>query len=248
MSGHSKWSTIKRQKGAADAKRGQLFSELAKLISVAAKHGGGDPSMNPRLRIVVEQARAANMPKDNVERAIGRGTGEIGAEQLEEVRFEVYGPAGVGILVDAVTDNSNRTTAEIKAVLNKLGAKLATPGAVSYQFVQRAVLMLPSANQPIDQDALELAVIDAGADNYETVPEGLIVYTDPKNLSQVKTSLESQGVLITESKLSWEPTQLTPVTDPETARKILRLMETLEDLEDVTSVTANFDIPDDVLI
>lgn len=247
MSGHSKWSQIKRQKGATDAKRGQLFTKLAKVISVAAKQGGGDPQMNPRLRIAIEQARAENMPKDNIERAIRRGTGELGGAAIEELRYEVYGPGGVGILVDAATDNTNRTTSEVKALLNKLGGKLAATGSVAFQFTHRGVISIPLVGQSLDAEALELAIIESSAESYENQGDIFSVQIDPKHLSELKARLEHGLVVIHESKLSWEPVQTVSIADAQTASQIFRLMQALDDLEDVTAVTANFDIPDTIL-
>ncbi len=247
MSGHSKWSQIKRQKGVADAKRGQVFTKLAKIVTVAAKRGGGDPAMNPSLRVAIEQARAENMPKDNIDRAIKRGTGELGGAVIEELRYEVYGPAGVAIVIDAVTDNPNRTTAEVKATLNKHGGKLATAGAVAFQFRQQGIILLPIAGQKLSPDDLELMLIEAGAASYETQGDLVSVITELKDISHVKDELVRQGVVVTEVKLSFEPIQTVGVTDLGDAKQILRLVEALEDVEDVTSVTANFDISDELL-
>lgn len=247
MSGHSKWSQIKRQKGAADKKRGQVFSKLASLLTVAARYGGGDSAMNPRLRIVIEQARTENMPKENIERAIKRGTGELGGATIEELRYEVYGPGGVAIVIDGATDNPNRTTAAVKAVLNKYGGKLATVGAVAFQFHLQGLLNLPLVGQEKSHDELELAVIEAGALSYEVLGDTLQVVTDPKDLSHIKEALETQQITIDEVKLSLEPLQTVSVSDSSLAKQILHLMETLEELDDVTAVTANFEIPEAIL-
>lgn len=246
MSGHSKWSTIKRQKGAADVKRGKLFSRLANVISAAAKQGGGDPDMNPRLRMAIEQARAENMPKDNIERSIKRGTGELAGAALEELRFEIYGPAGVGILADVLTDNRNRISGEMKALLSRANGKLAAAGAVAYQFVQRGVLVVPLTGH--DREELELQLIDMGVADYQLQGDDVVVYTDPKDVSRVKAALEAMGLVVAEARISSEPTQMVAVTDPADARNILKLMESLEDLDDVTHVTANFDIPDELIL
>lgn len=246
MSGHSKWSTIKRQKGAADVKRGKLFSRLANVISAAAKQGGGDPDMNPRLRMAIEQARAENMPKDNIERSIKRGTGELAGAALEELRFEIYGPAGVGILADVLTDNRNRISGEMKALLSRANGKLAAAGAVAYQFVQRGVLVVPLTGH--DREELELQLIDMGVADYQLQGDDVVVYTEPKDVSRVKAALEAMGLVVAEARISSEPTQMVAVTDPADARNILKLMESLEDLDDVTHVTANFDIPDELIL
>jgi YebC/PmpR family DNA-binding regulatory protein len=247
MAGHSKWSQIKRQKGVADAKRGQVFTKLAKIVSVAARKGGGDPAMNPALRVAMEQARAENMPKENIERAIKRGTGALGGAAIEELRFEAYGPGGVGILIDAATDNHLRTNAEMKAVLNRLGGKLATTGAVAFQFVERGLLTLPMTGQALPREGIELAIITADALNYEDQGDAFQVMTEPKELSRVKEALESQNITVGESKLSWEPTQTLAITDPVVAKQVLHLLSALEDLDDITAVTANFVIPDELL-
>lgn len=246
MSGHSKWSQIKRQKGSADAKRGQRFTKLANLITVAAKSGGGDPALNPRLRIAVEQARTENMPRDNIERAITRGTGEFGGAAVEELRFEVYGPGGVGILADAATDNPNRTTAAVKAVLNKHDGRLAAAGAVAYQFVQRGLLVVPFTGQSKTKEEIELIILESDAAAYEDQDDVFVVQTDPREISAVKGRLEGQGIHTSESKISWEPSQAVSLTDGVTARGVVRLLAALEDLDDVTQVTANCDIPDDL--
>lgn len=240
MSGHSKWSQIKRQKGVADAKRGQVFTRLAKVISVAAKQGGGDPTMNASLRVAIEQARSANMPKDSIERAIKRGTGELGGNQIEEMRFEAYGPAGVGILIDVVTDNRNRANAEIKAALNKFGGKLAAAGAVAFQFDQRGVLTIPAGNDQT-REGLELAVIDSGAADYDDQGDAFEIYADPKHLLDLKDWFEGRGFMVTNTAIIWQPRQTVTISDAQVAAHILRLVDGLEELEDVTSVTGNFD-------
>ena len=226
-------------------KRGKLFSRLANVISAAAKQGGGDPDMNPRLRMAVDQARAENMPKDNIERSIKRGTGELAGAALEELRFEIYGPAGVGILADVLTDNRNRISGEMKALLSRANGKLAAAGAVAYQFAQRGVLIVPTAGH--DRENLELQLIEVGVMDYETHDDDFVVYTDPKDISRIKAELEALGISVAEARISFEPTQTVGVTDPAAARSILKLMESLEDLDDVTHVTANFDIPDELM-
>ncbi len=247
MSGHSKWSQIKRQKGVTDAKRGQIFSKLAKIISVAAKHGGGDPTMNPRLRIAIEQARSENMPKDNIERAIKRGTGELGGAAIEDLRFEAYGPGGVGILIDIATDNHLRSNAEIKAILNKHGGKLAALGAVAFQFAHRGVLTVPKEDQPFDPRGLELEIMDVRPEAYEDLGDAFVVYTDASAIQTAQEVLKQKSIKLTEAILAWEPMQTVSLTDPTLAKQTLRLIEALEDLDDVTAVTANFDIPEELL-
>ena len=247
MSGHSKWSQIKRQKGVTDAKRGQVFTKLAKIITVAAKQGGGDPVMNPSLRVAIEQARAENLPKDNIDRAIKRGTGELGGAAIEELRYEVYGPGGVAIVIDAATDNPNRSTAEVKTTLNKHGGKLATAGAVAFQFAHRGVLTVPKQDQPIDPGNLELEIMDVCPEAYEELSDAFVIYVEPDALQTAQKVLKQKSIKFTEAILAWEPIQTIALTDPNLAKQTLRLIEALEDLDDVTSVTANFDMPDELL-
>ena len=244
MSGHSKWSTIKRQKGANDAKRGALFTKIAREISVAARQGGGDPDANYRLRLAVDKARSVNMPTDNIKRAIERATGGADAAEYEEIVYEGYGPGGVAILVEAQTDNRNRTAAEVRAVFSKAGGQLAGSGAVAWQFEPRGVVTIPAAGT--DPDDIALAAIDAGADDLDTDdPERLYVYTAPGDLEAVRTTLEASAIAV-ESAESTMLARQTVELDSEHARKALRLVENLEDLEDVQRVTANFDIPEDL--
>ena len=245
MSGHSKWSTIKHQKGAADAKRSMTFTRLANLISVAARKGGGDPSMNFSLRIAVDQARAANMPKDNIERSIKRGTGELGGAKIEEIMYEAYGPGGTGMLIEAATDNRNRTSPEVKAALNKFGGKLAEPGAVSYQFKKRGVLHFELAGKSADE--VEMLAIDAGADDIELIGNLLTVYTDPKEIDKVRVTMGESELVPIDAKLAWEPSVSIRVEDEKTAANIIKLIGLLENIDDVTEISSNFDIDDAIL-
>jgi YebC/PmpR family DNA-binding regulatory protein len=234
MSGHSKWSTIKRQKGANDAKRGALFTKVAREIAVAARLGGGDPDANYRLRLAIEKARGVNMPADNIKRTIEKATGGGEAEQFEEIVYEGYGPGGVALLVEAQTDNRNRTAAEVRSMFTKSGGQLAGSGAVAWQFEPRGLITV--ARNGIDADEVALAAIDAGADD---------VYTTPADLERVRASLESAGVPV-ESAESAMIAKQTVELDAAKARQALRLVEQLEDLDDVSRVTANFDIPEEV--
>lgn len=243
MSGHSKWSTIKRQKGLTDAKRGLAFAKLTNVIILAAKHGGGDLTSNFTLKTAVEKAKAANMPKENIERAIKRGTGELAGAILEEVLYEVIASHGVGLIIEAITDNKNRTTPEIKTVLTKHNAKLASTGAVTYQFDKMGKLLVEIAGK--DMEELELAVIDAGVEDFEEQDEFLAVFTKPQELEQVKKALEASGLVIKESMLTWEPKDMVVVEDKEQASKIMNLIEILEDMDDVTVVHTNFDVKED---
>jgi YebC/PmpR family DNA-binding regulatory protein len=244
MSGHSKWSTIKRQKGVNDVKRGAVFTKMGREIAVAARQGGGDPEGNFRLRLAIEKARAANMPLDTIKRAIEKATGGGEAEQFEEIVYEGYGPGGVAVLVEAQTDNRNRTAAEVRSMFAKSGGQLAGSGAVAWQFETRGLIAVPRAGA--DADEVALAAIDAGAEDVDTDGDETIdIYTAPSELEAVIQALESAGVQI-ESAESAMVAKQTVELDSSKARQALRLVELLEDLDDVQRVTANFDIPEDV--
>jgi YebC/PmpR family DNA-binding regulatory protein len=244
MSGHSKWSTIKRQKGANDAKRGALFTKVAREIMVAARAGGGDVDANYRLRLAVDKARAVNMPMDNIKRAIDRATASGEGEQFEEIVYEGYGPGGVAILVEAATDNRNRTASDVRSMFTKAGGQLAGSGAVAWQFEPRGLISIPTNGR--DADELALTAIDAGASDVDTSdPETMEVYTDPGSLEQVRKALDAQQMGVD----SAEQTMVAKTTvelDAHRARQNLRLIELLEDLDDVQRVTANFDIPEEI--
>jgi YebC/PmpR family DNA-binding regulatory protein len=244
MSGHSKWSTIKRQKGANDAKRGALFTKVAREISVAARLGGGDPDANYRLRLAIEKARSVNMPADNIKRTIEKATGGGEAEQIEEIVYEGYGPGGVAVLVEAQTDNRNRTAAEVRSMFTKSGGQLAGSGAVAWQFEPRGVISVPRSG--VDADEVALAAIDAGAEDVDTDDAEVVeIYTAPGELETVRGALERAGVPV-ESAESTMIAKQTVELDAAKARQALRLVELLEDLDDVSRVTANFDIPEEV--
>jgi YebC/PmpR family DNA-binding regulatory protein len=244
MSGHSKWSTIKRQKGANDARRGALFTKVAREIIVAAREGGGDPEANYRLRLAIDKARSVNMPMDNIKRAIERATGSGEAEQFEEIAYEGYGPGGVAVLVEATTDNRNRTAAEIRSVFTKAGGQLAGSGAVAWQFSPRGLITI--ARDARAADDVALAAIDAGADDVDTSDaERVEVYTEPGDLQRVRTALERAGWAIESAESTMVARNLVEL-DTDRARQNLRLVESLEDLEDVQRVTVNFDIPEDI--
>ena len=238
MSGHSKWSQIKRQKGAADVKRGASFSKLSNAIIVAAKNGGGDPGNNFTLKMAIERAKAVSMPKDTIERAIKRGTGEIAGAAIDEVLYEIIATDNVGILVEAATDNRNRTTAELKNVLTKCGGKLASSGAVSYQYNKMGKLLVEVGENPPagGKEELELALIDAGAEDFTEEDNAIAVYTKPNELELTKKALEAQGLNILEAGLTYEPQSTIKLEEKEKADKMIKLMESLEDLEDVTAV------------
>jgi YebC/PmpR family DNA-binding regulatory protein len=244
MSGHSKWSTIKRQKGVTDAKRGALFTKVAREISVAARQGGGDPDANYRLRLAVEKARSVNMPSDNIKRTIDKATGGGEADQFEEIVYEGYGPGGVAILVEAATDNRNRTAAEVRSMFTKAGGQLAGSGAVAWQFEPRGLIAV-TRGAKVDPDEVGLAAIDAGAEDVETDDATIEIYTSPSDLEAVRKALEGAGVPVDSAENTMVAKQ-TVELDSNKARQALRLVELLEDLDDVQRVTANFDIPEDV--
>jgi len=244
MSGHSKWSQIKRQKGANDAKRGALFTKLAREIITAARQGGGDQDANYRLRMAVDKAKANSMPAENIKRAIERASGTgADAEQYEEVTYEGLGPANVAVIVAAMTDNRNRTASEIRSVFSKAGGSLSTVG---WQFEQKGIISLPLDGH--DPDELTLAAIDAGASDVGAPDAGaIIVTTEPADLESVRRTLTEGGYEPDSAELSMEPTTKVEIGDEGTAKQVLLFMERLEDLEDVQDVYANFDIPADLM-
>jgi YebC/PmpR family DNA-binding regulatory protein len=244
MSGHSKWSSIKHKKGAADAKRGKLFTKLARAITVAARDGGGDPDNSPTLATAIQKARDASMPKDNIQRAIDRGTGEgVDATAIESVVFEGYGPGGAAILVEALTDNRNRTSAEVRHAFSKHNGSLGEPGSVAWIFEKRGVLAVDGARY--GEDDL-IAAIDAGAEDVREEGDLLRVLCEPASLGAVREVLEAGGVEIQSADVTMEPKSTVEVKGGE-AKSLLGLIEDLEDDDDVNEVHANFDIPDEVL-
>jgi len=246
VSGHSKWSSIKHKKGAADAKRGQLFSKLSRAIIVAAKEGGGDPAGNLALQNAIEKARSYSMPKDNIERAIAKGSGaDAEAASFETVVYEGYGPEGVAVLVEALTDNRNRTASEVRHAFTKFGGNLGTTGAVAWQFERRGVVLV-SANGA-DEEELVMAAAEGGADDVELDGSSFVVTSVPESLSDVRQALEGCGVAVESVELAMVPKTTVAVSDESVARRIVKLVEGLEDTEDVQDVYANFDIPEDVL-
>lgn len=244
MSGHSKWHSIRHKKGMVDAKRGQIFTKLIKEITVAARLGGGDPEANPRLRAVILKAREANMPKENIERAIKKGTGELEGYNLEEVIYEGYGPQGVAIIIDTMTDNRNRTTAEIRSILTKSGGHLGESGCVSWIFEKKGVITL-SAEKYDENTVMEIA-LDAGADDVRKDGDLYEVITTPENYEAVRKAFIEKEMEIIMSDIMRVPKTTVPL-DERGAEKVLMLMERLEDNDDVQHVAANFDIPNEVL-
>lgn len=246
MSGHSKWSTIKHKKAASDAKKGKEFTRASNLISLAARDGG-DPSMNPALAMAIEKAKAVNMPKANIERAIKKGTGELGGDVIGEVLYEGYGPEGVAILIETATDNKNRTVSEIRAALTKRGGSMASSGAVLYLFENRGQIEIKKEDQSLSDDEIELAIIESGASDFQSESDLIFTYTEPKELMAVKKTLEDNGIKTSGAELSYVPKTEVTVRDKEKAEKIIALVEALEELDDVVSVYANLDIPSEIL-
>jgi len=246
MSGHSKWSTIKHKKGAADAKRGQLFTKLSKAIIVAAKEGGADPGNNLSLQNAIEKARSYSMPKDTIERAIARGAGtDADAAAFETVVYEGYGPEGVAVLVEALTDNRNRTASDVRHLFSKHGGNLGTTGAVAWLFERRGVVMV--AADGADEDDLTLAAAEGGADDVELDGSSFQVWCTPEALVSVRETVEGAGFTVETAELSMVPKTTVAIEDETTAKKVVRLVEALEESDDVQDVFANFDIPEQVL-
>ena len=245
MSGHSKWASIKRQKGATDAKRGQLFSKLVRAIIVAARDGGPDPAGNLALQNAIEKAREASMPKDNIERAIAKGSGTgADAAAYETVMYEGYGPGGVALFVEALTDNRNRTAADVRQAFTKSDGNLGESGSVAWLFERKGVILVDGA---ADEDELVLAAADAGADDVETEESSYRVLTAPESLHAVRGALEQSGVTIESAESTMVPKTEVSIEDETTARKVVRLMDELEENDDVQAVYSNFDIPERVL-
>jgi YebC/PmpR family DNA-binding regulatory protein len=246
VSGHSKWSSIKHKKGAADAKRGQLFSKLSRAIIVAAKEGGPDPDGNLALQNAIEKARSYSMPKDNIERAIAKGSGaDADASSYETVVYEGYGPEGVAVLVEAVTDNRNRTASEVRHAFTKHGGNLGTTGAVAWQFERRGVVLVSADG--VDEDALVLTAAEAGADDVELDGSSFVVTSAPEAMTPVRQALDEAGFAVESVDLAMVPKTTVAVSDESMARRIMNLVEGLEETEDVQDVYANFDIPEAVL-
>ena len=246
MSGHSKWSSIKHKKGAADAKRGKLFSKLARAIIVAAKEGGGDPSNNLSLQNAIEKAKSYSMPKDNIDRAIAKGSGaDADADAFESIVYEGYGPEGVAVIVEALTDNKNRTAADVRHMFAKNGGNLGTTGAVAWQFERRGVVIVPADG--VDEEQLLLVAADGGADDVEQDGSVFEVTSSPEALSSVRAAIEAAGMKVESAELMLVPKVTVAVEDEAKARQVMRLIDALEDNDDVQDVYANFDIPEQVL-
>ena len=245
MSGHSKWSTIKRKKGALDAKRGKIFTKLIKEITVAARMGGGDPEGNPRLRSAVGTAKSENMPKDNIERAIKKGTGELEGAVYDEISYEGYGPGGVAVLVDCMTDNKNRSVADIRHAFSKSGGNLGETGCVSWMFEKKGSILIDKDS--IGEEELMDKALEAGAEDVVEEDNVYQVVTTPDDFEAVREALETDGIKFIEASVSMIPQNVVEITEEKPARQILRLLESLEEHEDVQNVFSNFDISDEIM-
>lgn len=247
MAGHSKWANIKRQKARVDAKKGKTFTQLSRAIIVAARHGIPDPEGNFQLRTAIDKAKAAGIPNDNIERAIAKGAGTYndGDTVLEEIRYEGYGMGGVAVLIEALTDNRNRTAADLRAAFNKNGGNLGETGCVSWMFDQKGVVVLEGE---IDEEKLLESSLEANADSYEIIQdedwEGAEVFTEVSNLENLNQCLKNDGFPVSEAELRWIPNNNIEISDPEQTQSLLKLMDTLESLDDVQNVTANFELVD----
>ena len=244
MSGHSKWANIKHRKAAQDAKRGNLFQKLVRAIIIAAKDGGGDPAMNMRLKTAIERAKAVSVPNDNITRAIKRGTGELGDISYDELTYEVIGPAGVAVLVNVMTDNRNRTTPEIRALLARNGGQMGSEGSVAWMFDRKGVIEVKGKN--IDEDELMTLGLDSGMSDMEANDEGFTLYCEPSDLDTLQKALEDAKYVVENAEVSMIAKTPVEVSDPDSARKVLRLVDALEEHDDVQNVYSNFDIPDEV--
>jgi YebC/PmpR family DNA-binding regulatory protein len=243
MAGHSKWAKVKHFKGAVDAKRGKIFSKLSKEIAIAAKIGGGDPGMNPRLRMALLKSRAANMPSDNIERAIKRGTGGGETASFEDLTYEIYGPHGVALLVEVSTDNRNRTASEIRSLVTKSGGSIATQGAVTRLFRRRGQVIVP--RDAADEDTLMEVALEAGAEDFKAEPQGYEIITDPAHFEAVHTQIEAKAIKADLAVVTELPTVTVPLPDEQAVAAVNRLVEALEDHDDVKEVYSNAEVPDE---
>ncbi len=246
MSGHSKWATTKHKKAVVDARRGKLFAKLIKQIEVAARTGGGDPPGNPTLADAIAKARSNSVPADNIDRAVKRGAGALGdAAAYENITYEGYGPGGVAIFVECLTDNRNRAASEVRTAMTRNGGTMADPGSVAYLFTRRGVALVPAAGG-LTEDDVVMAVLDAGAEEVNDLGGSFEVICEPGGLHAVRLALQAAGVEVESAEVSWLPSVSVPLDD-ETGRRVLRLVDALEELDDVQNVWANFDIRDEVL-
>ncbi|MHB2027245.1 MAG: YebC/PmpR family DNA-binding transcriptional regulator [Acidimicrobiales bacterium] len=244
MSGHSKWATTKHRKGAKDSARAKVFAKLIRQVEVAAREGGGDPNANAALRTMFQKAREASVPLDTIERAIKRGTGELEGVRYEAISYEGYGPSGVAVIVETLSDNRNRTSAEIKHLLSKNGGAIAEPGAVAWQFDRKGLIEVEG---PLDEEKLLEWIVEAGAENYESSGADYTVTTEPHDVGMVRDALEEHGLKVRSAELTLVAQNTVALSEESEAKKVLRLMEALDDHDDVQNVYSNFDIPDDIL-
>ncbi len=251
MSGHSKWATIKHKKGAADKARGKLFAKLIRQVEVAAREGGGDPDANPTLRTMFQKAREASVPMDTIERAIKRGTGELEGVRYEQVSYEGYAPSGVAVIVECLTDNRNRTGADIRSTFSRNGGSMAEPGAVSWQFERKGVLLISKAGgeggAEVSEDDLMLTALDAGAEDITDAGDHWQVTTPPSDVTAVKAAIEESGIAVESAEATMLASNTVPLDNESDAKKVLHLIDLLEEHDDVQNVYANFDIPDSIL-
>ena len=246
MSGHSKWASIKHKKAIVDVKKGKVFSKISKELSVAARMGGGDPGMNPRLRLAVDKAKDANMPSDNIKKAIMKGTGELPGMSYEEIVYEGYGPGGVALMIDVLTDNKNRTIGELRNILSKNSGNIGESGCVAWIFDKKGYMLVDK--KTIDEDTLMSVALDAGAEDIKNMPEedSYEIITSPEELNRASKFLKQNNVKLTLSEVTMIPKNYVKL-EPEDARKMIRLMESLEEHDDIQNVYANFDIPDEIM-
>jgi len=250
MSGHSKWATIKHKKGAQDAARGKLFAKLIRQVEVAAREGGGDPDMNPTLRTMFQKARDSSVPMDTIDRAIKRGTGDLEGVRYESVTYEAYAPSGVAMIIETLTDNRNRTGSDIRAIFSKNGGSMAEPGAVSWQFDRKGVILVPkraAGGGEMSEDDIMLAALEAGADDVADGGESWEVTTGPSEMPGVRDALEAAGIGFESADITLLASNTVAIDNESDAKKVLRLVDLLEDHDDVQNVYANFDIPDSIL-
>lgn len=245
MSGHSKWATTKRHKAAVDAKRGKIFSVISKELTLAARDGGKDPEFNPRLRTLITKAKQANMPADNIDRAIKKGTGELAGVTIEELLYEGYGPGGVGLIVEVTTDNKNRSASEVRSTFSKGGGNLAGAGALAFNFKRKGQILL--SREKIDEDSLTELALENDAEDIVTEKEHYEIICESSQYDRLAEAFEKAGIETDSSELAYLPNNLVPVSDEDTARKIFKLIETLEDLEDVKAVHGNYDMDEALL-
>ncbi len=242
MAGHSKWANIKHRKGAADAKRGKVFTKIAREITIASRLSGGDPSSNPRLRLAIQQARGVNMPNDNIKRAIQKGTGDLEGQQLEEIMLEGYGPGGIGILIECLTDNRNRAVADVRSSLSRNGGSMADAGAVAWNFTRKTVISV-ARGEKTEEDVL-MAVLDAGADDVKTEEETFDVFAPVENFDTVRRALEEAGFSVSAANLQYVPNQTVELSGADAATA-LKLLDILDDLDDTQNIYANLEIDDE---